>query len=178
MLQDAFPINKFQEAVVYCQEEILLYIHDNLLVQTAQTLSNSKYVSVEDAEAKYERVLISCLQGYCLYLEKVSADQTQNMVTQNNEIISNGKFWKLAKHKVAPVRAAWFKALTVLCQKAVFFLEGKGAQVVSTVFNNLEENEPTVLPYVWEAALLTMANIKVINFVSNVCILIFHLKSL
>ncbi|XP_018571354.1 E3 ubiquitin-protein ligase listerin isoform X2 [Anoplophora glabripennis] len=158
--KDAFPVNKFQEAVVYCQEEILSYINDNLLVQTAQTLSNTKNTSAEDAEAKYERVLISCLQGYCLYLEKVSSDQIQNVVTLNNDIVSNGKFWKLAKHKVSPVRAAWFKALTVLCQKAAFLLEGKGAQLVSTVFNNLEENEPTVLPYVWEAALLTMANIK------------------
>ncbi|KAJ8918958.1 hypothetical protein NQ315_016860 [Exocentrus adspersus] len=157
---DAFPPNKFQEAVVYCQEDILAYINENLLVQTAQTLSNPKHVSVEDSDAKYERVLISCLQGYCLYLEKVSTDQIQNAATQNNEIVSNAKFWKLSKHKVAPVRAAWFKALTVLCQKASFLLEGKGAQVVSTVFSNLEENDPTVLPYVWEAALLTMANIK------------------
>lgn len=162
--------------MVYCQEEILAYINDNLLVQTAQTLSNTKQVSAEDAEAKYERVLISCLQGYCLYLEKVPSDQIQNVATQNNEIISNGKFWKLAKHKVAPVRAAWFKALTVLCQKAAFLLEGKGAQVVGTVFNNLEENEPTVLPYVWEAALLTMANIKVIIFFRMLTIYSVFLK--
>ncbi|KAJ8927797.1 hypothetical protein NQ314_019676 [Rhamnusium bicolor] len=162
--QDAFPTNKFQEAVVYCQEEILLYINDNLLVQTAQTLSNTKHVSVEDAEAKYERVLISCLQGYCLYLEYVPTDQIKNVAALNNDIVSNSKFWKLAKHKVALIRAAWFKVLAIICQKAMFLLDGKGAQVVSTVFNSLEEYDPTVLPYVWEAALLTMSTVQVQYF--------------
>lgn len=78
-------------------------------------------------------------------------------------IISNilAKYWKLAKHKVAQVRAAWFKVLTEICQKVHFLLDGKGAQVTSTVFNNLEETDPIVLLYVWESALLVMSSIKV-----------------
>ncbi|KAG5874665.1 hypothetical protein JTB14_012946 [Gonioctena quinquepunctata] len=158
--KDAFPPNKIQDAIAFCQEEILHYLTDNILVQTAQTLSNTKQVSAEEAEAKYERVLISCLQGYCLYLEKVSVEHIENAGTSNNHIVSNGKFWKLAKHKVAHIRTAWFKTLSVICQKAPFLLEGKESHVVGTVFGNLEETDPTVLPCVWEATLLTMSTIK------------------
>lgn len=61
------------------------------MVQTAQTLSNLKNVSAEEAEAKYERVLISCLQGYCLYLEKVSIEQIKNASVLNNSIVSSSK---------------------------------------------------------------------------------------
>nr|XP_023024069.1 E3 ubiquitin-protein ligase listerin [Leptinotarsa decemlineata] len=158
--KDCFPPNKIQDAIAFCQEEILTYLSDNLLVQTAQSLSSSKQVSPEEAEAKYERVLISCLQGYCLYLEKVSVQHIESATALNNGIISNGKFWKLAKHKVAHIRAAWFKTLSVLCQKAPFLLEGRGSQVVGSVFGNLEEGDPTVLPCVWETTLLTMSTIK------------------
>ncbi|CAG9858317.1 unnamed protein product [Phyllotreta striolata] len=157
---DAFPPNKIQEAIVFCQEEILNYLSDNLLVQTAQTLSNLKNVSAEEAEAKYERVLISCLQGYCLYLEKVSIEQIKNAIDLNNSIVSNSKFWKFSKSKVARVRASFFKIISVLCQKAPFLLEEKGSNVVNNVFNNLEEHDAVVLPQVWEAALLTVSNIK------------------
>ena len=40
--QDAFPPKKMTEAIIFCQEEILKYICDNIIVQTAQTLSNPK----------------------------------------------------------------------------------------------------------------------------------------
>ncbi|XP_050511017.1 E3 ubiquitin-protein ligase listerin [Diabrotica virgifera virgifera] len=157
---DAFPPNKIQEAIVFCQEEILNYLSDNLLVQTAQTLSNLKHVSVEEAEAKYERVLISCLQGYCLYLEKVSTEQIRNTSELNNIIISNAKFWKFSKSKVAHVRASFFNIISVICQKATFLFDDKGSQVVNSVFVGLDEYDPTVLPKIWEATLLTMSNIK------------------
>ncbi|CAG9822593.1 unnamed protein product [Phaedon cochleariae] len=159
-LKDAFPPNKIQEAIAYCQEEILHYLSDNLFIQTPQTLCNMKHVSAEEADAKYERVLISCLQGYQFYLEKVSVEQIQNVVELNNNIVGNSKFWKFGKNKVAYIRATWFKLISIICQKAPFLLDGKGAQVTGSVFGNLEESDPTVLPSVWEAALLTMSTIE------------------
>ncbi|CAH1975528.1 unnamed protein product [Acanthoscelides obtectus] len=89
--KDTFSDSKFQEAVVFCQEDILSYISDNLLVQTPQTLSNPKHCTPEEMDAKYERVLISCLQGYRLFLEKVPVDSIKNTAELNSNIISNGK---------------------------------------------------------------------------------------
>ncbi|CAH1975524.1 unnamed protein product [Acanthoscelides obtectus] len=158
--KDTFSDSKFQEAVVFCQEDILSYISDNLLVQTPQTLSNPKHCTPEEMDAKYERVLISCLQGYRLFLEKVPVDSIKNTAELNSNIISNAKFWKFSKHKVANIRASWFKVLAMILQKAPSLLEGKASQVTSTVFGSIEENEPSVLPHVLETILLTMSTIQ------------------
>nr|CAH7760824.1 unnamed protein product [Callosobruchus chinensis] len=178
-LRDTFPESKFDAAVIFCQEDILSYISDNLLVQTAQTLSNPKHCTPEEMEAKYERVLTSCLQGYRLFLEKVPVESITSTAELNSNIISNGKpfglmtyymlqqfyfsakFWKLSKHKVGNIRSAWFNVLAMILQKAPFLLEGKASQVTSTVFSNIDENDPAVLPYVLESILLTMSTIQV-----------------
>nr|CAH7760823.1 unnamed protein product [Callosobruchus chinensis] len=159
-LRDTFPESKFDAAVIFCQEDILSYISDNLLVQTAQTLSNPKHCTPEEMEAKYERVLTSCLQGYRLFLEKVPVESITSTAELNSNIISNAKFWKLSKHKVGNIRSAWFNVLAMILQKAPFLLEGKASQVTSTVFSNIDENDPAVLPYVLESILLTMSTIQ------------------
>lgn len=117
--------------------------------------------SAEEANAKYERVIISSLQGYALYLSKLNMEAIEKVAELNEKLVSNNKFWKLAKHKVAPIRSAWFGVLTALCQKAPFLLNKEEMHVSLCVFSNLDESEPTVLPLVWEAALLTITTIKV-----------------
>lgn len=153
-----------QEAVVFCQDEILFYICDNLTVHSAQTLGNPKTTSPEELEAKYERVVISSLQGYTLYLNKVNADAIEKSKDLNDKLICNSKFWKFAKHKVPPVRSAWFEVITVLCVKVPHLLKKNSSQLISTVFNSLGETEPTVLPRVWEAVLLTITTVPVSTF--------------
>ncbi|GLV42170.1 Listerin E3 ubiquitin protein ligase 1 [Carabus blaptoides fortunei] len=158
--EDAFPSNKQQEAIVFCQEDILSYICDNITVQTAQTLSNPKTTSPEEAEAKYERLLISSLQGYTLYLNKLSKEQLELAEEANARIISNPRFWKLSKTKVPLIRAAWFGCVTALCQHAPFVLKNEVHHVTSAVFSNLDETEPAVLSATWEAALFIISNIE------------------
>lgn len=66
------------------------------------------------------------------------------------------------------VRAAWFKVLTVICQKAEGLLEGKEKEVTNTVFNSLDDSDPTVLPYVWETTLMIMSTLEVIYIYLNI----------
>lgn len=75
------------------------------------------------------------------------------------------KFWKLAKSTMPHVRAAWFKVLTVICQKAEILLEGREKEVTNTVFNCLDDSDPTVLPHVWETTLMIMSTVKVKHFI-------------
>lgn len=153
----AFPPNKVQDCLTYCQKEILNYIHDNL---TAKLESNVKTVASaqtnEDLEAKYERVIISSLQGYCLYLTTLTDEQIKNCVDLNQVIIKEANFFKLANHKSALIRGSWFKVLATLYHKAAFLLVDLHVKMVPVVFNHLDENEPAVVGFVWEAALLIM----------------------
>lgn len=164
MFKATFPANKLQEAVIFCQEEILNYIHDNLSIQSPEALNNSKMLSPEDCEAKFERVIISSLHGYSFYLEKIPIDIIEKENALNENIITNGKFWKLSKHKIALIRAAFFGVLVILIQKAPFLLKNQQNLLVSTVISNVDDSEPTVLPRVWEALLLVAINIDVSIF--------------
>jgi hypothetical protein len=149
----AFPQNKVQDCVVFCQKEILTYIHDNL---TSKIETNPRHTTNDDAEAKFERVVISSLQGYCLYLNTLTNEQIEKSADLNRQIITNSRFLKLATHKTPVIRATWFKVLATLYHRAGFLLAGEHAHVVPIVFNNLDESEPAVVGFVWEAALLVM----------------------
>lgn len=137
------------------------YITDNLTNQTMETLSNMKIVSQEDAEARYERTLLTSLKGYSLYLTKVPSDQIKKSLEINAKLISNPNFWKLAKYKAVAVKTAFFGVLSAIGQNAPFLYDVDKKVVVSVVFSNLDINDPTVLPLVWETALLVMSNVEV-----------------
>lgn len=64
----------------------------NLPIQSSNLYKN---LTPEEAEAKFDRVLISCLQGYNLYLEQVPKEHLLKSIEANNNIVSNGNDKKL-----------------------------------------------------------------------------------
>lgn len=122
-------------------------------MQTAQTVSSSQ-LSPQEAEARYERMVISCLQGYAMYLKEVPEEKVTECLNLNKEIWSNKKFWKLSQSKVGLIRGSWFQVLSVTLQKAVYLLNGKESQVFSAILNNLEDQDTLVIPHVWDCLLL------------------------
>lgn len=138
------------------------YILDNLFVQTPQTLlANNKTWTAEDAEARYQRIVISSLHGYSLYLNKVPAEDVAKAIDLNLKIVSNSKFWKIPKQLNPSVKAAWFSIITAMCHKSVPLVEKEKSHIVGSVFGNIDENEPTVLLYVWEAVLSVISKVDV-----------------
>lgn len=152
-----FPVNKIQDCVVFCQKEILSYIDNNL-----QSDVNAKQCSNEEAEAKYERILVSTLQGYCLYLDTLTEEQISKCMELNLKITRNSRFLNLATHPIILIRATFFKTIATLYNKAPFLLEENQTQIIPLIFNNLNENEPSVVGFVWEAVLLIMNSNQVI----------------
>ncbi|RZF45698.1 hypothetical protein LSTR_LSTR004993 [Laodelphax striatellus] len=158
--KEAFPPNKLSEAIIFCKEEIMNYIHDNLMNQTPQTLSNPKTTTQDEMEAKYQRVMTSCLTGYALFLKELPKEQILQIEEQHKKLVGAAKFWKFSKNSVPSTRAAWFSALVSLCQHAPFLLKDEQKHVTMAVFSNLDEADPTVLPVVWEASLHTIVMIE------------------
>lgn len=85
-----FPPNKYKEAIIFCQDEILAYLNENIMNLPIQSSNLYKNLTPEEAEAKFDRVLISCLQGYNLYLEQVPKEHLLKSIEANNNIVSNG----------------------------------------------------------------------------------------
>lgn len=59
-----------------------------------------RLLTEEEMVAKFQRVTISSLHGYSLYLTRVPEDQLRNAEEKNKQIVSSSKFWDLAKHEV------------------------------------------------------------------------------
>lgn len=113
-------------------------------------------------ESRYQRITVASLQGYALYLRKVLPPQIETAIESNKKLVTSSKFWKLSKHKVPVIRTAWFTALSALLQCAPpSLLETEGQRVTTTVLANLDETDPTVLPIVWETALLALFTVQV-----------------
>ncbi|KAG5320372.1 LTN1 ligase, partial [Pseudoatta argentina] len=163
-----FPPWKIVNAIIHCQCEILLYISNNVIVHTAQTLSTQKSLTNEEMEAKYERVLVANLQGYNCYFKKVPLDEIDKTLEIHNKILSSSRFWKLAKHDALPIKTAFFNVLTSIMENAEKLLENEKKRTVTTIMNSLDESEPVILSVVWESMLIATTKIDDWHLVVNI----------
>lgn len=165
---NTFPPWKIIDAIVYYQHEILVYINDNIIVHTAQTLSMQKSLTKEEMEAKYQRVLIANLQGYSCYFKKVPLHEIDKTLEIHNKILNNSKFWKLAKHDALPIKTAFFNVLTSIMENADKLLQNEKKRTLTTIINSLDESEPGILSAVWESMLIATTKIDDWYFVINI----------
>ncbi|XP_049297618.1 E3 ubiquitin-protein ligase listerin [Anopheles funestus] len=156
----AFPPGKVNDVFVFCENEILEYYTRNLTVHTAITLSNPKSHTPEECENKYQRVLISSLRGYALYLSKIPTENLKKSTDKNATLLESPKFWTYHKHKTAAIRSAWFEVISALLQYAPFLVEQHQAQITTSVFQFLDETDPTVVTHVWSSIVLIQANLQ------------------
>lgn len=163
-----FPPWKIVNAIIHCQCEILLYISNNIIMHTAQTLSTQKSLTTEEMEAKYERVLAANLQGYSYYFKKVPLQEIDKTLEIHNKILSSSRFWKLAKHDALPIKTAFFNVLTSIMENAEKLLENEKKRTVTTIMNSLDESEPAILSAVWESMLITTTKIDDWYLVVNI----------
>lgn len=129
-----------------------MFIHYSYLSFRSNTL--------EECEAKYQRVLICSLKGYALYLSKIPSDHLKEALNKNIALLDNSKFWSYQKHKNASIRGSWFEALAALLQYAPDLIEKYDKQAASAALQNLDETETVVLPHVWASNLLVTQKIS------------------
>lgn len=163
-----FPPWKIVHAIVHCQYEILLYISNNIIVHTAQTLSTQKSLTNEEMEAKYERVLTANLHGYSYYFKKVPLQEIDKTLEIHNKILSSSRFWKLARHDALPIRTAFFNVLTSVMENAEKLLQNEKKRTVTTIMNSLDESEPAIVSAIWESMLIATTKIDDWHLVVNI----------
>ncbi|XP_058829891.1 E3 ubiquitin-protein ligase listerin isoform X2 [Topomyia yanbarensis] len=155
----AFPPSKLCEVFIFCENEILEYYTKNLTVHSAITLSNPKSHSPEECENKYQRVLIASLRGYALYISKLPEEQLRKSLAKNALLLDNTKFWSYHKHKTPAIRAAWFEVISAILQFVPFLVEQHQPQIATSVFQAMDETDPTVVMHVWSSIVLVQTKI-------------------
>ncbi|XP_074105296.1 E3 ubiquitin-protein ligase listerin [Cotesia typhae] len=161
-LHDTFPDKKYVDAIVYCQDEILSYICYNINVQTPQLLNithKSMNLAPEILEAKYQRILICSLQGYCSYLKQAPHQQIDKTSSSHHQIINGNKFWKLAKHEIPLIKISFFNIITSLIENCKDILKDSEKKTITSIMNSLDENETGVISAVWECMLIAIDKI-------------------
>ncbi|KAF7402902.1 hypothetical protein HZH66_005169 [Vespula vulgaris] len=157
---ETFPQKKIVDVIIHCQHEILSYICDNIITQTPQTLSIHKSLSAEEMETKYQKVLVASLHSYSYYFKKVPFQEVEKTIEIHQKIISNIKFWKLAKHNALPIKTAFFTALTSIIENADALIQNDKKRTVTVIMNSLDETEPALSLAIWESMLVAINKVQ------------------
>ncbi|XP_056322426.1 E3 ubiquitin-protein ligase listerin isoform X1 [Danio aesculapii] len=155
--QAAFPLNKQTEAISFCKEEVLNVLQDNLLKETADTLSDPKSVPGEEREAKYIRLLTSSLLALKRLLSALSEKDREQIKDGLSQLITQAKFWKYSKHKTPQIRGAFFELIATMCERTPQLIQAEAARACSAVLLSIDDTDPMVLPPLWEAVLHIMS---------------------
>ena len=113
--KQVFPTpEKTQNLWKVFKRAILEYCRDAILRETAQTLSDERSVSPDDAEAKRSRVLGTGISVLFKLIEEVSGEILDRESELLHEILGDKKLWENASHKDAYVRRSVYKLLTIM----------------------------------------------------------------
>lgn len=114
-------------------------------------------------ETKYQKVLVASLHGYSYYFKKVSFQEIEKTVEIHHKLISNIKFWKLAKHNALPIKTAFFTVLTSIIENANILIQNEKKRTITVIMNSLDETEPALSSAIWESMLVAINKVQVRN---------------
>ncbi|XP_022804416.1 E3 ubiquitin-protein ligase listerin-like [Stylophora pistillata] len=155
----AFSEEKQTDVIMFCRKELFEFFQDNILTQTSSTLSDPKFVSEEEREAKYNRVLSSSILGLGHLMNVTSQRDTTDMVDLYLNVLRQNKFWKYARHKSPHVRAAVFSTVSIACEVHPSMMISISSQVSPAVLSALDDSDPVVCQQLWNAVLSLLTNI-------------------
>ncbi|NXP79091.1 LTN1 ligase, partial [Ramphastos sulfuratus] len=158
--EKAFPSSKQPEALVFCKDEILNVLHDHLLKETPDTLSDSQTVPEEEREAKFFRILTCSLLALKKLLSMLPKKEVHSLEGKLMSLLSQNKFWKYSKHNVPQVRSAFFELVSAFCQYLPELVKAEAPRVCPAVLLSIDDSDAVVCPALWEAVLYVVTTIE------------------
>nr|XP_010588638.1 E3 ubiquitin-protein ligase listerin isoform X1 [Loxodonta africana] len=156
----AFPPSKQPEAIAFCKDEIASVLHDHLLKETPDTLSDPQTVPEEEREAKFYRVITCSLLAFKKLLCLLPDNELDSLEEKFKFLLSHNKFWKYGKHSIPQIRSAYFELVSALCQRIPRLMKDEASKVSPSVLLSIDDSDPVVCPALWEAVLYTLTTIE------------------
>ena len=103
---------------------ILDYCRDAALHQTAQTLSDERAVSPDDAQATYARVVATSLSLLGSLIRRLQAEDQAKEYQVYDEMFSNAKLWDFANHSDAGVRRSMHRLIQTCIEHQHRLIDG------------------------------------------------------
>ncbi|KAF8965509.1 hypothetical protein BGZ46_000588 [Entomortierella lignicola] len=106
--KSAFPDNKREQVISFCLQDIIYYVSEILLNKTPETLSDPRFNTKEEMEARYARVASSSLYtiGYVIGSGDIG------------QLLDEPKLWQLFGHPNPLARRASFNLLRTITLKS------------------------------------------------------------
>ncbi|ELT92500.1 hypothetical protein CAPTEDRAFT_134741 [Capitella teleta] len=149
----AFPPAKQPAAIAFCKQQIFSMMYENVLTHTPQTLSDPKCTEPEDIESKFLRVVASSLSSLNLLLHSIAVKHADFVEENFSSLLSEGKFWKYAKHSSFPIASAFYSLISSICQLSLPLSVKFADKICPAVLHNLDNSDPVVVAALWECAL-------------------------
>ncbi|ETE73486.1 E3 ubiquitin-protein ligase listerin [Ophiophagus hannah] len=144
--EKAFPPSKQSEALMFCKDEILNVLQDNLLKETPDTLSDPQAVPEEEREAKFHRIITSSLLSLKKLLCMMPSNEIKSLEERLKTLLSQNKFWKYGKHNIA--------------QHIPESMNAEASRVCPAVLLSIDDSDAVVCLTLWEAVLHVVATVE------------------
>ncbi|KAJ2741734.1 hypothetical protein GGI20_004982 [Coemansia sp. BCRC 34301] len=86
-----FPESKRTEAYAYCTRDIVEFAVDNIVNQTAESLSDARFADAEEMRSKYEHVVGASFGALALVIEEVPTARLAEEQALFNDVLGNKK---------------------------------------------------------------------------------------
>ncbi|CAO3592382.1 unnamed protein product [Absidia cylindrospora] len=153
--ESVFAEDKRQGVIVFCQKEILDYVSEMLLVKTAETLSDKRYVSPDDMAAKYARVMSSSLYAVTYLTESLPNDERIKSLDDYNALFDSPALWKFVTHENPVIRRTLYHLIKILLLHWPDVLESRLDMICPDFYASIfVDKDTSVHVEMWDSLLL------------------------
>ncbi|KAL7276533.1 hypothetical protein RUND412_000456 [Rhizina undulata] len=112
---------------------ILEFCKDTILNESVNSLSDERSVSPDDAEAKFSRVIATCVLTVVHLMAELPADDLKKRDDLYQELFSSSKLWQFAQNGDPYLRKAIYKLLQVSLRKRNDLISSNLESVASSI---------------------------------------------
>lgn len=112
--ESVFPESKRSEVFVYTIEDLLSFAIDNIVNQTAETLSDARFTDAEEMRLKYEQVIGASFGMLGSVVKEVSPDKVLEYKGEFDKVLDNKSSVKFVAHTSTHVRRSVYKLVRVI----------------------------------------------------------------
>ncbi|KAI8365943.1 uncharacterized protein BYT42DRAFT_600693 [Radiomyces spectabilis] len=153
--ESVFAEDKRAGAIAFCQKEILDVLNDMILQKTPETLSDARYVSKDDMEAKFARVVSASFYSLAHLIETLALEERQKCIGDYDGFFDNSEFWKYVSHDNPLIRRSVYHLIKVLLLQWEDVLLPRLEKICPGFFTAVfTEKEASTHADMWDAVLL------------------------
>lgn len=157
---------KNEQVLVHCQAELLDYLKNNILDQTVESMSDSRYTSAEDMAAKYARTVASSFDAFSYvlgkiglnsiyFLETISTENRKMRSVDYDTLIVDKRLWAHIGHKSPVIRSAVYRMIKICILNAPELVSLSIDYLAKSFLSNcFGEKDSECYLYLWDAVLL------------------------